>query len=198
MEFYKTAEGSFISFEYKTAKNNFLSDKEQRPVFDKVLIGTIKSPGQQKSELDMEFIREDINGNERKNENAWKLYGEQAKAFINKTTSPEMQGTPIEKMPGIDMKVAASLKALNVFTVEALAVVNDTGLAAIGMGGRKLKAEAEAYVASCKNKEQAQELLSKYAAENAEMKEQIASLTSIVNELKRDKETAPKKRASNK
>lgn len=182
-QFYRTSEGSFITFKWDTAKNNFLSEKNGGPVFDKVLIGHISSPGQQKSTMSLEFLREDANNNVRKNENAWKRYGEQAEAFIKKEESPKLQGTPIEQMPGLDMKVAASLKAMHVHTVEALADLTDTGLNALGMGARKLKAEALGYLESRKSKDAAVEVAQKLSAENAELREQLASLTDIVKEM---------------
>jgi hypothetical protein len=182
-QFYRTAEGSFIKFSWDTVKNNFLTEKNGGPVFDQVLLGHISSPGQQKSTMTLEFAREDINGNKRNNENAFKRYGEQVEAFLKKEQSPKLQGTPVEQMPGLDMKVAATCKALHIYTIEALADLNDSGINALGMGARKLKAEAQAYLESRKSKEAAVEVSQKLSAENQELREQIASLSAIVKEL---------------
>ena len=54
---YKTINNEILTFNWDVSKNNFQSEKEQRPIFDKVLIATIRSAGQQKSIAKLEIVR---------------------------------------------------------------------------------------------------------------------------------------------
>jgi hypothetical protein len=204
--FYKTPDGNFISFEWRTDKNNFLSEKEQKPVFDKVLMGHVRCPGQQKSEAVIEFIRESVNGNAKRNVSAFDKYKVCVDEFMRHGDGGQLQGTPVDHWKDIDMKTAATLKAMNVFTVEALATLSDAGLQNLGMGARSLQAQAKTYLEASKSKDDAVALAQKVAAENQILKEANEELNSkltalsekldalIADEDDEDAETKPRTR----
>ena len=72
-----------------------------------------------------------------------------------------VDGTVLEMWPVLTGQPALIhvLKANNVFSVEALAEIPDTALANLGMGARRLRANAQAYVESRKGSDQTERLL---------------------------------------
>lgn len=59
-----------------------------------------------------------------------------------------VDGTPLEAWPGVSRGQVATLRLLNVRTVEELAEVNDATMDRIGLGSRKLRDAAVAFVAA--------------------------------------------------
>lgn len=70
---------------------------------------------------------------------------DQYEAFKRNQEQP-VEGTRIEEWPTISRARAMELKALRIFTVEALAEIPDTVIHRIGMGARELVAQAKAYL----------------------------------------------------
>lgn len=59
-----------------------------------------------------------------------------------------VNGTPLEAWPGLSKGQLASLKLLNILSVEDLAGVNDAALDRIGMGARALRDRAQKFIAA--------------------------------------------------
>jgi hypothetical protein len=57
-----------------------------------------------------------------------------------------MSGTPLEELPFLTQAKRSELKALSIYTAEALASLDGSPLKQLGMGGRELKNQAEAYL----------------------------------------------------
>jgi hypothetical protein len=57
-----------------------------------------------------------------------------------------MTGTPLEELPFLTQAKRSELKALSIYTAEALASLDGTPLKQLGMGGRGLKEQAQAYL----------------------------------------------------
>lgn len=57
-----------------------------------------------------------------------------------------MSGTPLEELPFLTQAKRSELKALSIYTAEALASLDGAALKQLGMGGRELKNQAEAYL----------------------------------------------------
>lgn len=55
-------------------------------------------------------------------------------------------GTPLEEAPFLTMAKRYELKALKIYTVDALAILEGKALKMLGMEGNKLKAQAKAYL----------------------------------------------------
>lgn len=72
-------------------------------------------------------------------------YPEQFKAFRNGEAQAQ-SGTPIEELPFLTQSKRLELKALNIFTAEALAALDGQPLKMLGPGGRELKDKAQAYL----------------------------------------------------
>ena len=57
-----------------------------------------------------------------------------------------MTGTPLDHLFPAEPGQVLTLKSLNIFTVQQLAALNDTGVAALPMGGRQLVERAKLYL----------------------------------------------------
>ncbi len=56
------------------------------------------------------------------------------------------EGTPIDELPFLTQAKRSELKALNIYTAEALAALDSQPLKNLGQGGRDLKNQAQAYL----------------------------------------------------
>lgn len=75
------------------------------------------------------------------------LYNKQYLAFKEGVAQP-LNGTPLSEAPFLSEAKRRELGALNIRTVEQLASLDGTPLKQLGMGGRELKDQASAYIAS--------------------------------------------------
>jgi len=94
-------------------------------------------------------------------------------------TARPREGMPIEEWAQITKSEAMNLRAMNIHTVEALAAVSDGNVGNLGQGGRELVARAKAFIEQAKDNA----INAKMAAENQELKDQIAELVHRVNTL---------------
>ena len=83
-------------------------------------------------------------------------------------------GTPLDELPFLTKSKASELKALAVYTVEALASLDGKNLQMLGIEGRKLKEQANAYMSKASGSAD----VTAMASENAELKAQIEYLRS--------------------
>src|SRR5262249_21372308 len=72
-------------------------------------------------------------------------FPEQYKRF-KANEAQAMSGTPLEELPFITQAKRSELKALSIHTAEALASLEGNPLKQLGMGGRELKNQAQAYL----------------------------------------------------
>lgn len=57
-----------------------------------------------------------------------------------------LSGTPIDELPFLTVAKRSELKALSIYTAEALAALDGPELKNLGQGGRELKNQAQAYI----------------------------------------------------
>lgn len=175
----KADDGNFLIFRWDTAKNNAASDVAGRPIFDRVLLVQIQSPGAPHQGHTQEVERELPNGAVRKSAAMYDRYGRQIAAFKQAGPAEDLQGTPIDQWQGIDVRQAAEMKAMSIYTVEALADLPDIGIQRLGPGGRTLVARAKAFLEHAAGNSPVDRL----ATENATLKERIALLEEQVKTL---------------
>src|SRR5687768_815026 len=113
-------------------------------------------------------------------------FEDQYKRFKS-NSAQAMSGTPIEELPFLTQAKRYELKALNVYTAEALAALDGKPLANIGMGGRELKDHAQAYL----DKAAGNADVLKLASENAELKRRLEALEKQSGGLKEGGGGAP-------
>lgn len=87
-----------------------------------------------------------------------------------------MSGTPLDELPFLTQAKRSELKALSIYTAEALATLDGNALKQLGMSGRELKNQAEAYL----NRATDSAAVTRMASEIAELKAALANLTSPV------------------
>jgi hypothetical protein len=121
--------------------------------YDKVLFVKIVSPGDTSEviyEVEREYAPEFPNpvyGKIKRNEAVFKRFGDEIERWKKtKGIGLVVDGTPIEAWAQVDVRMAAHLKYLGFFSVEALATGGDSAIEKIGMGGRALIQKAKAFV----------------------------------------------------
>jgi hypothetical protein len=121
-----------------------------------------------------------IYGEVKRNERMFQRFGEYIEKWKREhDTGLVVDGTPIDNWAQVDVRTAALLKHLGIFTVETLAVLGDSGISKIGPGGRALVEKAKVFVEQAKNTSYANEL----AEENRKKDERIARLEAQIEEL---------------
>lgn len=132
---YKQGEArNHVCFYKKWVRNNFKSQQEGREIGEEQDYILIFSPGQAKTEV------------RRKATDADKefYFGEWSAYEAGKVS--QVQGTPIEMLPGLPNGMADMLKSLYICTIEQMAGLADIALQKIGMGGNDLREKARAYL----------------------------------------------------
>lgn len=90
-----------------------------------------------------------------------------------------MSGTPLEELPFLTAGKRLELKALSIFTAETLAALDGQPLKQLGMKGRELKNQAQAYLDNAAGSAD----VTKLAAANESQKEQIKLLQEQVRAI---------------
>lgn len=114
----------------------FRSEQEGRPIYDDEDWVRIKIAGQDKDVVE----RKATNIDKERFAEAWAKYErglEQAKS-----------GTPLEMWPRMTPGMVATLKAINIMSVEDMATLSDAGVQRVGIDGYKLRGEAQAFLNS--------------------------------------------------
>jgi hypothetical protein len=153
---YKSADGSALRIWRDTAKNNFLTEREGRPIFDEVIYVEVISPGSRDSTPTFEVVRNFAKESQYADKPHHGPKYDEFKSFILDFEKAEdsdstLAGTPFSQWPEMTRAMAAALKAQSIFTVDALAALPDTKLNAVGPDGRTWREKAKAYVEAAKN-----------------------------------------------
>lgn len=156
----------YVTFYTRAVMNNFQSSEQGRPIFDEEEYIRIIVPGDSKTTVDcpadatfkMRFPKQ---------YDAYKRGAEQAQS-----------GTPLEVWPQLTVGLVAELKAMNIFSVEQLAALDD-GKAQKIMGSHELRRRAQAFLDAA----QGEAANNKMAAELSKRDEEIAKLQEQMAEL---------------
>lgn len=168
LEFGGQTQDSAMAEFYNTAvQNNFKSEQEGRPIFEDRVFIRIRTPGDRHTEVDREIKEQD----KHRFALQWARFQQQE--------SQTQEGTPLEEWPAMTPALVRSFKALNVFSVEALAAVSDGNLQNLGVGARNWRDKAVSYLANAKDSAFA----SKMQAENADLRAQIETMQANFNDL---------------
>lgn len=159
--------GVFPRFYVQAMPDGKRSQEEGRPIFREVEMIEIRIAGDKTTVIDTKVTDE--------HRQRWPRHYEAFKACQKTATI----GTPVEEWPILTVSRVAELKALNIFTVESLAELSDTGLAKLGMGARELQNKAKAFLESAKSGAVTNQLV----ADNERMKMEIQMLKDQIREL---------------
>lgn len=140
---------TIVRFFHMPIQSEAKTKKEGRPIFDDVEVCEVRFAGNRekvghfpahevfKQERDIEGNVTDVTYALAYNAEYLKF-----KSGQNQTIS----GTPTSELPFLSQSKRLELKALNIHTAEALAAVDGNNLKMLGMGGRELKNQAQAYL----------------------------------------------------
>lgn len=169
-------DGSLLRFFYDSAKNEQASISLGRAIFDTALYVDIITPGQNAStprfEIERVFSeqsREALGMTiDKKRSYKYAELAEFVERFKRDEHQADLGGTPLREWPRIDRGLQATLAAVNIYTVEALAELSDTNLAYLGMGARELRENAKQWLAAAGKGSDT----SKLVAENVDLKQE--------------------------
>lgn len=113
----------YVRFHEVPLQNNYMSEKEGRPIFDTIIFTEITTPGNQLNIIDRPKNKQD----EYRFPRQW--------AHFKNTHSddPSKQGTPLSQWPFLDVAKVEMLKAMKFYTVEAVAYASDEQVGHLGM-----------------------------------------------------------------
>jgi hypothetical protein len=156
-------------FETKPIEQKAASKEAGRPIYKEVDFIKIFSPGQKDY-----VIHEVTDRIFLSHPQAKELY----KRYKDGAAAPQ-EGTPLEEWPPISRAIAYELKALNIHTVENLAHAADAVTKQFGPNAYSLKEQAKEYLKAAEDSKH----VTKMAAENQKLKEQIEMQAKQLQEL---------------
>ena len=130
----------------------------------------------------------------RKDQMLWPRMEKAYEAWLKGQEAPE-DGTPIGAWPGCMQEQAERLRALNLRTVEAVANMTDADMDRVGMGARRLRDDARAYIAAKADTAKTAEILAEARRENDNLRSELDELKAMVKQMtEQDGGEAPKRR----
>lgn len=168
-------------FYIHTTENRAKSKEAGRPIFDDMEVVEVRFAGNRQTVSVFPAHAQcgevqDEEGNSRKITYA-ERWPEQYKRFKLKAQQVAA-GTPVDELPFLTQAKRSELKALSIYTAEALAALDGNELKNLGQGGRELKNQAQAYLDKAAG-----------TADVTGMVSKIAELEKLVAELRADKAT---------
>jgi hypothetical protein len=178
----------FVRFHEVPLQNNWMTEKEGRPIFDTIIFTEITTPGNQLNIIDRPKHKQD----EFRFPRQW--------AHFQNTHSddPAKQGTPLSAWPFLDVSKVEMLKAMKFYTVESIAYASDDQINTLGMlagmAPLSFRQKAKAYLEVAKDssivakREEELKAVQDKLAENeakhaAEMAEMNAKMTAILERM---------------
>lgn len=178
----------YVQFEYRSVEDREASEKEGHFVGKDVIFVLVTPAGTRdriEREVDDWLNSLDEGIKQERIPAFWgQAYRKALEDFKESRETPEF-GTPIKDWPSVSASQVKLLLDINVRTVEQLAEANEETVQRIGMGGRALKAKAQAWLDSSKD-------TGKVASELEALREEIKALKTRDDE--REKELAKLKK----
>lgn len=164
-------------FRIHTTINEAKSKQAGRPIYDDIEVVEIRFAGDRQKVAVFPAHEAEPNASRESIANGGDIvtyamvYNDQYKRF----KAQEMQvaeGTPLSELTFLTEAKRRELKALNIHTAEALAALDGGPLKQLGMGGRELKTQAQAYLEKAAGSAD----VTRLAAENEGLRQQMADL----------------------
>lgn len=165
----------FPQFKILTTRNDAKSKEMGRPIYDDLEVCEIRMAANKQTVA--VFPAHEVSGwvdgeDGTRTEQTYAMrYPDQYKKF-KAGEAQAMSGTPLEELPFLTQSKRMELKALNIYTAEALSMLDGQNLKLLGIGGRELKNQAIAYLENAAGSAD----VTKLASDNALLKDQIAEL----------------------
>lgn len=165
-----------VTFRADKQKNDAASKAAGRPIFEDIELCEIRVAGDRNSvkvfpaHAFHAWSTDAITGDQEAITYAMK-WNDQYRRF--KEGRQQVQdGTPLEELPFLTEAKRAELKALSIYTAETLAALDGSNLKTLGLGGRGLKDQAQAYLDNANGSAN----VTNMAATIADLQQQIADL----------------------
>lgn len=164
-------------FKTISVANEFKSKKEGRPIFDDMEVCEIRISGDRQNAPVFPAHSFSMNIDLPDGTSQPVTYAErfqkQYQAFKSQKAQVK-EGTPVDELPFLTQAKRSELRALNIYTAEALSALDGEALKTLGMGGRELKNQAVAYLQAASGTADS----TKLAYENEVLRAQLVSLQS--------------------
>jgi len=170
-------ENLIVTFQIEPVLQGAESEKAGRPIYKDTPMVWIRFPGDRTREV---YTRAKLEHQQR--------FPRQWAQFQQKVAQVQV-GTPIEEWGPISKSHALTLKGANIHTVENLAACADATLHNVGHGARALRDKAIAWLKAAADGAETNRL----AAENQQLKDELAALKEQVSELAKKKRKFPNK-----
>jgi hypothetical protein len=157
----------YVQFYQRAVQNHFRTAEEGRPIFDEKVFVKIIIPGDKNSVVDV-AATDEYKARFAKQFERFKLNKQQAQ-----------DGTPLESVTWLSVGQVAELKALNIHTVDSLAVVPDQ-LAQRFMGAHELRRKAQAFIEAAAGEAATSKLASELAQRDSKIEALEAQLQQLV------------------
>lgn len=169
-----------VQFKWEQQRNNTLSQREGRPIYDNVLMAYVTSPGKKNQIATVEIERRVWNGDDADplivvNHDKMAIYGDLLNAW-RENGGGDHVGTPLDAITFLDAAQVATLEEMGIHTVEELASIADS---ALFMGAREWRERAKAYLEQAKGQKPISDLI----ARNKELEEEVEALRKQVDDL---------------
>ena len=138
---YGNDRGLFVEFHTEDIHQEFESEEQGRPIFKQTAFISIYIPGDKTKKVTRPVRTSwfgDTPPDTERFPSQWAAYQAGAKEMA--------KGLPLSEWPGMTSSQVKELNGVNIYTVEALAEVNDANLANLGLGARSLRDKAKAYL----------------------------------------------------
>lgn len=181
---YGEDKGLFVEFRSEPFYNEFQSKSQGKAIYDNKVMVKIYTPGDKTKIVDRLARLEDEDGfpaDSRRWPQQWAAFQEGRKA--------EVEGTPLGMWPMINSAQVRELNAINIYTVEQLAEVNDSILDNIGLGARSLRDGAITFIRHA----QEEGAFAKMEARNNDLQRQLDELRASMGEDAKRGPGRPKK-----
>lgn len=159
--------GTIAVFYTELVQNPGKTEKEGRPIFDEQLMLRLYTPGDSLSVASHPGTPDMI-----------EKYRAAYDKYMAGKTDDHFSGTPIGELNFLTAIQKAELKAVKIYSVEALAAVADSNVTRIP-GGRSVRDQAKAWLEHSKDTGASTRL----AAENAALKDELARVKSNMDEM---------------
>ena len=171
-----------VLFKYLALPNDAKTLAEGRPIFDDVEVCEIRSPGAKDVKVfpATEFSRwiEDPYTRQQSKQSYAERFQHQYRQF-KANAAQTKTGTPLDFATFLTDGRRAELRAQNVYTVEALALVEGSELKNLGPGGREMKNKAAEFIEEAKSSAPNKQMVAELAAlraRNAVLEDDVVAL----------------------
>lgn len=179
---YGSDSGLYVEFYLENEYMAFQSEQEGRPIYEKVPMIRIYTPGD-KTKVVVRKVNMEGGGGFPSDPQRFPTQWAAFKTGVEATAT----GLPLEEWPIMTTGQVKVLNAVNIYTVEQLAAVSDTALDGLGHGGRSMRDQAIAKI----NGLSEHAVAAKAEARAAELERQIEELRAMIGS--QDSPDAPRR-----